>query len=944
MDKSFLKVVYANVDSGLANKKDELSILLHNHNPDIVILNEILSKRKRVKKKLSTKDFELDGFDFIIKSATEGRGVIIYFKTCLYVQKVDVLNNENFEESVWIRLTLKGNDSLLIGNVYRSPSSSRENNLLLNNLLQLAVEQNDSHILITGDFNYGSLDWELMQSTESLNHCSSLFIERIKDLFLYQHVEECTRHRVGQSPSRLDLIFSNEQGMITDLDYFQPLGASDHDCLVFNFRCYTDHRPSEVPRPNFYKGKYEQMRETLKSVDWESVQDEDTNVFWENFVCEIDKAIENNVPSVTPSNKAKKKPWLNRDALTSVKNKKKAWKKYRLCRNPHNFQLYAEARNKATRECRNAKLNYEKLIAINIKEDSKSFWNYVRMQSKTRTGIGDLESSDGTLSSSDHQKAELLNTFFASVFTEEDTSTIPTIDGIDIEEHLEQVEITPEKVKKKLNNLKTSKSPGIDNIHPLLLKECSEELCGIITKLFNQSFLNGSVPEMWRRARVSPLFKKGDKHLCANYRPVSLTVILCKIMESFIRDEIMKHMEEKNIFSMQQHGFRQKHSCVTQLLEVVEEWSETLECGGNVDCIYLDFAKAFDTVPHQRLLAKMEAYGITGLILKWTESFLLNRQQQVRVGSSCSDWVDVKSGIPQGSVLGPVLFLIYINDLPNAVENMVKIFADDTKIYRTISNVDDSNSLQRDLDKLEKWSETWQLRFNATKCKCMHLGKDNPDHQYNMAETPIENVKHEKDLGVTFDQELKFTEHISLKVKKANQTVGMIRKTFTCMDPEIFTPLYKSLVRPHLEYASVIWSPAFKKDIIAVENVQRRATKMVTGLKDKSYEERLKILGLPTLYYRRDRADMLQLFKIMHEYDNVSLENINKANNICRGHKFKLNKSHTKGRLGQNRFTNRVINNWNALPSNTVESGSINIFKSNLNKDWRTKPNKFGFS
>ena len=934
-------MVYANVDSGLANKKDELSIMLRNHNPDIVILNEILPKRRRVRKKLSTKDFEMDGYDFVIRSATEGRGVVIYFKTCLYVQKVDVLNNEYFEESVWIRLTLKGNDSLLIGNVYRSPSSSRENNILLNNLLQLAVGQNDTHILIVGDFNYGSLDWDLMQSTESLNHCSSLFIECIKDLFLYQHVKDCTRHRVGQSSSRLDLIFSNEQGMVTDLDYVQPLGASDHDCLVFNFRCYTDHRPSDVPRPNYYKGKYDQMRETFKSVKWENIQNDDINVFWENLVSEIETAIEKHVPSVKPSNKAKKKPWLNREALNLVQNKKKAWKKYRMCRSKDNFQKYAEARNKATRACRNAKLNYEKLIAVNIKNDSKSFWNYVRSQSKTRTGISDLEGSDGTLSSSDYQKAEMLNTFFTSVFTEEDLSNIPTLEKRSFEECLNQVKVTPEKVQKKLKNLKTSKSPGIDNIHPLLLKECSAELCQIITMLFKQSIQDGSVPDMWRKASVTPLFKKGEKHVCANYRPVSLTVILCKVLESFIRDEIMHHMEKYNLFTTHQHGFRQKHSCVTQLLEVVEEWSDTLERGGNVDCIYLDFAKAFDTVPHQRLLTKLDAYGVTGQVLRWIESFLYNRKQQVRVGSACSSWSDVKSGIPQGSVLGPVLFLVYINDLPDALENVVKLFADDTKVYRTIDDDKDSTSLQRDLDRLEDWSDKWQLHFNASKCKCMHLGKDNPNHQYSMNNTSIENVSLEKDLGVTFDSELKFNEHIALKVKKANQSVGMIRKSFTCMDPEIFIPLYKSLVRPHLEYASVIWSPTYKKDIIAVENVQRRATKMVTGLKEKTYEERLKILGLPTLYYRRDRADMVQLFKIMHEYDNVTLKNISLSGNICRGHTLKLNKSHTRGKLGQNRFSNRVVNNWNALSNSTVESSSVNVFKSNLNTDWKFKANKF---
>ena len=320
---------------------------------------------------------------------------------------------------------------------------------------------------------------------------------------------------------------------------------------------------------------------------------------------------------------------------------------------------------------------------------------------------------------------------------------------------------------------------------------------------------------MWKKAQVTPLYKKGDKHISANYRPVSLTVIICKLLESFVRDKIMNHMEINDLFTVHQHGFRSKHSCTTQLLEVLEHWSEILEQGGSIDCIYLDFAKAFDTVPHKRLLRKLSAYGIRGNILGWIESFLTNRQQQVRVGSSSSSWVPVKSGIPQGSVLGPTLFLVFINDLPEVVTNIVKLFADDTKIYRPIADQTDAENLQKDVDNLQEWSDTWLIRFNTAKCKVMHLGKDNPSFQYTMSGNPIEDVHQEKDLGVTFDKELKFSDHIALKVKKANQILGMIRYTFSCLDRDIFLPLYKTLIRPHLEYASTIWSPIYKKIYIS---------------------------------------------------------------------------------------------------------------------------------
>jgi len=185
------------VDSGLLNKTDELSLIVNDKDPDLLIFNEILPKRRRSKKKLSDRDFSINGYDFVISSTSEGRGVIIYFKTYLQVQSVDLLTNRVFDESIWLNIKLKGNDSLLVGNVYRSPSSTNDNNANLNFLLKKAIDMNTSHVLIVGDFNYGSINWELFQSSEALEHCSSLFTEKVKDLFLYQHVGENTRHRVG---------------------------------------------------------------------------------------------------------------------------------------------------------------------------------------------------------------------------------------------------------------------------------------------------------------------------------------------------------------------------------------------------------------------------------------------------------------------------------------------------------------------------------------------------------------------------------------------------------------------------------------------------------------------------------------------------------------------------------------------------------------------------
>jgi len=647
---------------------------------------------------------------------------------------------------------------------------------------------------------------------------------------------------------------------------------------------------------------------------------------------------------LTPGRYKPKRKWIDKEAMKSIKKKKQAWKKYTLCKDEQNYKNYTISRNKATGSCRTAKYKFEKKLALNINQDNKSFWSYVRSESKTKSSIGDLKDIDGTITSDEARKCEILNSFFASVFTNEDTTTMPTFNERNFSEELSKLEITELQVSNKLKSLDPSKSPGIDAIHPKILKECHEELAKPISTLFNKSLASGQLPNMWKLAQVTALFKKGDKKASSNYRPVSLTVVLCKILESFIRDSIVKHMERNNLFIENQHGFRSKRSCVTQLLEVIEEWTDILDRGGNIDCIYLDFAKAFDTVPHQRLLLKLNAYGVRGKIHEWISNFLNERKQQVRLGNSCSQWMDVKSGIPQGSVLGPILFLVFINDLPDVVCNITKLFADDTKIYKEISSENDAKSLQTDINSLEKWSERWQIKFNASKCKCMHLGKGNPEYCYKMGSdnATIEKTKEEKDLGVVFDNELRFTTHIQEKVKKANQTLGIIRNTFQCLDKEVFLPLYKTLIRPHLEYAAVIWKPHLKKDILAIENVQRRATKLVSGLSQLPYEQRMKRLGLPTLIYRRDRADMVNLFKIMHQYDVADIPNIKPSSKErTRGHSLKLEKNRIHTRYGAHRFSTRSVNVWNKLPEEAVAASSVNSFKSILNNVWKYKDNKF---
>ena len=381
----------------------------------------------------------------------------------------------------------------------------------------------------------------------------------------------------------------------------------------------------------------------------------------------------------------------------------------------------------------------------------------------------------------------------------------------------------------------------------------------------------------------------------------------------------------------------------------MDAWTEILDGGGCVDVIYMDFQKAFDTVPHRRLISKVDAHGIRGHTLQWIGNFLSHRQQRVVVNGVRSEPVGVTSGVPQGSVLGPVLFLMYINDLPMGISSSIKLFADDTKLFAqpTISG---GNQLQEDLNTLQSWSEDWLLSFHPEKSKVMKLGYHKSDRQYYMdisddlgtRRVTLKETEVEKDLGVYIDNELSFKNHVAQITAKANRIVGIIRRSFDNLSEELFVQLYKSLVRPILEYGHSVWNPYLKTLCQEVEKVQRRATKLLGCLKNLSYPERLRRLKLPSLEHRRNRGDMIDAYKYVHGLYDCSKPNLNFSEvTRTRGHSLKLIKSRCTRRVRSNFFTERVVRLWNSLPQETVTAPSLNSFKARLDKFWERLPDLY---
>ena len=472
--------------------------------------------------------------------------------------------------------------------------------------------------------------------------------------------------------------------------------------------------------------------------------------------------------------------------------------------------------------------------------------------------------------------ATLFNEYFSSVFTCKDITSIPTVDSTGSPVLNDSIEITPAVVLNKLMAIQNSKSPGPDGWPIAIIKSVSEFISVPLSILFNKSLNSGTLLPDWKCANVTPIHKKGARNLACNYRPVSLTSIFSKLMESIIKDHILIHLSTNNLLSPHQFGFIPGRSCSTQLLLLLDYLTSHLDNGYSIDVIYLDFQKAFDTVPHRRLLQKLISFGIHGNVLKWIESFLSNRRQQVVLNGHKSCFIPVTSGVPQGSVLGPLLFIMFVNEIPSIVSSPALMFADDTKIFRVIRNGEDYTALQNDLDLLHRWSQQWQLKFNVSKCKHLHFGPAHHNGPYYLNGILIDTVISHSDLGILFNDQLKFHDYTTQVTTKANRVLGLIKKSFEYLDSNMLTQLFSTLVRPILEYNNIIWGPHYIVDKRKVEKVQRRATRLFPHLHDKSYAERLTLLSLPSLQYRRLRGDLIFLYKVLNNYFTSDFSNLYK--------------------------------------------------------------------
>lgn len=746
---------------------------------------------------------------------------------------------------------------------YRRPSLNNFQGLIDYFTNRGGIAKNRQWVIL-GDFNLPGIAWKTQ--TTLYNHgINSFFIDTIREQNLSQMVTEST-HIKGNV---LDLILTNDAKCIKKMQIIP--GLSDHyavDLEIQNMFYIIEKLPRPGLRKHYimHKANEPEITKDLgalkKQVDSMVTLETDIDNIWDVINTGILTTCNANIPTKVHS--GKRKNWMTRDILHLVRRKKRAFREWKCNNGDYNtyMKLNKIVKNKI-RWAKNIFMNthLEKQLSSG---NSRPFYKHIAQK---RGGTGKtvaLKDLNGTLTKNNTDMANIFNSAFVSVFTIDDGSMPP---------HNESRKyvtspptITEVGIEKLMAQLNISKAVGPDGIPNIFLRSFSRLISPIMHTFFVYSLSTAKVPSEWRRSNICPIYKKGSATDPLNYRPIALTSVTCKQMEHIVAKHIRNHLEEHSLLVEEQHGFRSRRSCETQLITTIHHIASFLEQNIPVVAVILDFSKAFDKVSHVKLLLKLEHYGIDGFIVNWIASWLKERKQIVVVDGDMSDEALVTSGVPQGSVLGPLLFIIFINDITESCKNNIRLFADDALLFGPALTNKQISAIQDDLDSLFDWSVKWQMEFNPKKCEVINFSCPSmalTSYNYHLNGIILTSVQDTKYLGVTISSNLNWNKHIQNTIKKATGLLAMLQRQIRCCSTKTKLTMYKTIVRPTLDYASCVWTPHLKYNIKDLEKVQRRAARWIGGLKgDESVTAEMSKLGLETLEERRlgrDRKVMLDI-------------------------------------------------------------------------------------
>ncbi|XP_058828267.1 uncharacterized protein LOC131688131 [Topomyia yanbarensis] len=684
--------------------------------------------------------------------------------------------------------------------------------------------------------------------------------------------------------------------LVKKCHHHQPLHLSIRDCSPIVFRDISESIYYDYKNANFLA-----MNQFLSNIIWSNVVDgrdvnESATVISNVLLYAIDQYVPKKLKK-TPCSP----PWTNRTLQRLKSAKRSALKKFSKFRTRPLKIRYIISNDRYKRLNKRLSRIHEQRTQNHLKSNPKAFWNYINNQRK-ESGLPSVMIRDAKEASSTKDICDLFRKQFSSVFTydklnssEISTAVLRVPCGLPIGQH---PRITSDAVITACRKLKKSCNVGPDGIPAIVLKQCSTSLATPLSCLFNDSLRSGIFPDCWKRSFVFPVFKKGCKRDVRNYRGIAALCATSKLFESIVLDFVTHNC--RNIIAEEQHGFIPKRSTSTNLVSYTSYITHALQQRHQVDAIYTDLTAAFDKINHRIAVGKLEQLGFNGPFLNWLRSYLFGRQMSVKIGDTLSLPFAATSGVPQGSHLGPIIFLLYMNDVHLLLKCVKLSYADDFKLFTIVKCLDDARLLQCDLEIFANWCSNNQMVLNASKCSVISFTRKHSliIFNYELYGNNLRRDTSVKDLGVILDSKLTFRDHVSYVTSKASRTLGFIFRTAkNFRNVHCLKSLYCSLVRSILEYASVVWAPFYQNSISRIESVQRKFLRFALRhlpwndpINLPAYEDRCKLIGLDLLSCRRNVAKALFVSDIIQGNIDCSALlqqlNFNIHRRVLRSHTF----------------------------------------------------------
>ena len=875
-------------------------------------------------------------------------GVLVYVKDNIHYRRrhdLEILGLEN----IWIELIFK-HKRVLFGLFYRPPNSDQLYYNSLEDSIHLAIDTGIDDVIITGDLNFNMSNPQSARKIQSLSEQFSL----------HQCISEPT-HFTEHSSSLIDILLLTKPNHLILSGVGDPFLQQDvrYHCPIYGIFKFAKPKQKSYTRHiwKYEQGDYVTLKHLANTFDWTSLKHEDINIYSTNItekILEISKlCIPNKIIRIRPSEPT----WMNSSIKKLIRKRKRTFRKAKRSQSPAHWAKFKQIRNDVVTAIRQSKKSLLDNLANKLKYNtltSRDWWTSLKsfISPDNKSSIPPLD-QDGTIYSEDFDKANILNDFFCkqTMLNDENVSLpeLPLFDGV----VLSNIVVTCDEVESVLKALPIGKATGPDGINNCILRELAHELSPPLCSLFNQSLILGIVPDIWKEAHVCPIPKGGDRTAVSNYRPISLLSNINKVLERIVFKHLYNHFLENDILTPLQSGFIPGDSTVNQLLFLYNAFCKALDAGKEVRVIFCDISKAFDRVWHAGLIHKLRAAGISGNLLDWFTNYLFKRRQRVVLPGVESLWTFIKAGVPQGSILGPLLFLLFINDIVNEIHANIQLFADDTSLYLIVEHPDvTAQLLNIDLETIAKWAKLWLVTFNPSKSESLLISRKvnvpihPPIFMHNQQLTEVTSHKH---LGLHISKDCTWHEQIENIKEKAWFRINIMRKFKCLLDRKSLETIYFSFIRPILEYTDVVWDNCTQQEKQDIEKIQIEAARIVTGTTklvsiNSLYEE----TGWETLETRRKNHKLTLFFKMINglspQYlsdlvpatiDSSSNYNLRNSNNI--------HLVNARTALYYNSFLPSVVRDWNNIPDDRRNVDSVIAFKNVLSRDKPIVPKHYLF-